>query len=168
MRCEVCGREIHGPPYYRIIEGGKMTVCSQCSRFGTTTWDPRKPQAKPLGRRPARNAPPRRRSDIDIVESVEFVENYGTLIRKTRQRKGLNIEDFANKLREKESVIKKLEKEQSNPTMGLIRKVERELGIKILEQESVPTGTVLTKPMGARTLGDMIKIKRPKDEEEED
>ena len=40
MRCEVCGREILGQPYYKVIEGGKMTVCSRCAQFGARDWDP--------------------------------------------------------------------------------------------------------------------------------
>lgn len=167
MRCEVCGQEIHGEPYYRIIEGGRMTVCGRCAKFSDKEWDPRKPKAQPRRRRPAARARPRRRSDIEIAESMELVENYGSLIRRTRQRKGMTVEDFAKKLSEKESVIKKLEKEQLNPTMALIRKVERELGITIIEEAEEGTGPVLARPMGPRTLGDMIKLKSEEKDEEE-
>jgi putative transcription factor len=167
MRCEVCGQEIRGQPYYRIIEGGRMTVCGRCAKFSDKEWDPKKPMAQPRRRRAAARSQPRRRSDIEIAESTELVENYGSLIRKTRQRKGLTVEDFAKKLSEKESVIKKLEKEQLNPTMALIRKVERELGVTLIGEAEVGTATVLTRPMGPRTLGDMIKIKPEEKNEKE-
>jgi putative transcription factor len=167
LRCEVCGQEIRGEPYYRIIEGGRMTVCGICAKFSDKAWDPRKPMAQPRRRSAAARTQPRRRTDIEIAESTELVENYGSLIRRTRQRKGLTVEDFAKKLSEKESVIKKLEKEQLNPTMALIRKVERELGITLIEEAEVGTGTVLTRPMGPRTLGDMIKLKPDEKDEEE-
>jgi len=167
LRCEVCGHEIFGQPYYRVIEGGRMTVCGRCAQFSNQEWDPRKPMAQPRRRRTAANARPRRRSDIEVAESTELVENYGELIRKTRQRKGMTVEDFAKKLSEKESVIKKLEKEQLNPTMTLVRKVERALGITLIEEAEVGTGTVLTRPMGPRTLGDMIKLKTKEEDEEE-
>jgi len=167
LRCEVCGHEIFGQPYYRVIEGGRMTVCGRCAQFSNQEWDPRKPMAQTRRRRTAANARPRRRSDIEVAESTELVENYGELIRKTRQRKGMTVEDFAKKLSEKESVIKKLEKEQLNPTMTLVRKVERALGITLIEEAEVGTGTVLTRPMGPRTLGDMIKLKTKEEDEEE-
>jgi putative transcription factor len=144
-----------------------MTVCGRCAKFSNEEWDPRKPQAQPRRRRSAATTRPRRRSDIEVAESTELVENYGELIRKTRQRKGMNVEDFAKKLNEKESVIKKLEKEQMNPTMILVRKVERELGISLIEEAESGTGTVLTRPMGPRTLGDMIKLKTKEEDEEE-
>ena len=167
MRCEVCGREIFGQPYYRVIEGGRMTVCGGCAQFSNQEWDPRKPKAQPRRRRSVASTQPRRRSDIEVAEATELVENYGTLIRKTRQRKGMTVEDFAKKLSEKESVIKNFEKEQLNPTMTLIRKVERELGITLIEEAEAGTGTVLTRPMGPRTLGDMIKLKTKEEDKEE-
>lgn len=169
MRCEVCGQEIRGQPYYRIIEGARMTVCGQCAPFGSKEWDPNRPKARRVRRRPTRTVSPSRpRSEIEAAEQMELVENYGELIRKTRQRKGMTVEDLAKKLNEKESVIKKLEKEQFNPPMNLIDKVSRELDIKLLEPftgERV-TGSVLTRPMGPRTLGDLIKIKTEDEEKE--
>ncbi|MFH0849896.1 MAG: multiprotein bridging factor aMBF1 [Candidatus Bathyarchaeota archaeon] len=169
MRCEVCGREIFGQVYYRVIEGGKMTVCSGCAQFGARDWDPKEKTAQQPRRGPSRSAaPPRPRSDIEVAETFELVENYGELIRKTRQRKGMKVEGFAKKLNEKESVVKNLEKAELNPSMALIKKVESQLGIKLLELAPTASGPVLAKPMGPRTLGDMIKIKVPKDEEEEE
>jgi putative transcription factor len=132
MRCEVCGREIYGNPYYRVIEGGKLTVCGQCSQFSQQTWDPTRPQARKMPTR-RRSAQPRRRSDIDTAENLELVEGYGMLVKKARQKKGLSVEDFAKQIREKESVVKKLEKENMNPPMNLVRKVQNALGVKILE-----------------------------------
>ena len=158
MRCEVCGREIHGNPYYRVIEGGKLTVCGQCAQFSKQEWDPTRPQARKMPTR-RRSAQPRRRSDIDTAESLELVEGYGMLVKKARQKKGLSVEDFAKQIREKESVVKKLEKENMNPPMNLVRKVQNALGVKILEEAERGSGSVLTRPMGPRTLGDMIKIK---------
>jgi putative transcription factor len=158
MRCEVCGREIFGNPYYRVIEGGKLTVCGQCAQFSKQEWDPTRPQARKMPTR-RRSAQPRRRSDIDTAENMELVEGYGMIIKKARQKKKLTVEDFAKKISEKESVVKKLEKENMNPPMNLVRKVQRELGVKILEEAERASGSVLTRPMGPRTLGDMIKIK---------
>jgi putative transcription factor len=99
---------------------------------------------------------------------MELVDDYGELIRKTRQKKGLTIEDFAKKLTEKDSVLKKLEKDAFNPPMNLIEKVSRELNIKLLEASSGGTvmGTVLTRPMGPRTLGDLIKLKTEEEDKE--
>lgn len=167
MRCEVCGREINGLPYYRVIEGGKLTVCSQCSKFSDQEWDPKTPQARTgTTRRRSAQPKPRRRSDIEAAESLELVDGYGMIIKKARQKRGISVEDFAKKINEKESVVKKLEKEDMNPPTDLIRKVQRELGINILEEAETSKGVVLTRPMGPRTLGDLIKIKDSTEKEE--
>ncbi len=158
MRCEVCGREIFGTPNYRVIEGGKLTVCGQCAQFSQQEWDPTRPQARKTPTR-RRSAQPRRRSDIDSAESLELVDDYGMLIKKARQKKGLSIEDFSKQIREKESVVKKLEREKMNPPMNLVKKVQNALGVMILEEGAAKSGSVLSRPMGPRTLGDMIKIK---------
>lgn len=167
MRCEVCGREIRGEPYYRIIEGGRLTVCSQCSKFSDQEWDPRVPKARksPTRRRSAQPKP-RRRSDIEAAENLELVEGYGMVIKKARQKKGMSVEDFAKKISEKESVVKKLEKEDINPPLNLVRKVQHELGVNLLEEAETSSGPVLTRPMGPRTFGDLIKIKDSSDKEE--
>ena len=158
MRCEVCGREIFGSPNYRVIEGGKLTVCGQCAQFGQQEWDPTRPQARKTPTR-RRSAQPRRRSDIDTAESMDLVDGYGMLVKKARQKKGLSVEDFAKQIREKESVVKKLEKENMNPPMNLVKKVQNSLGVMILEEGAAKSGSVLSRPMGPRTLGDLIKIK---------
>lgn len=166
MRCEVCGEEIFGQPYYRVIEGGRMIVCSKCSFFGSGNWDPRKPQVRK--RKISTRAPfSRPRNDIARAEQMELIDQYGTLIKKARQKKGMTIEDFAKKINEKESVIKKMEKSQMNPPTILIKKIERGLGIKLMEASTTTNAKIITRPMGRRTLGDIIKMKTPEDEEEE-
>jgi putative transcription factor len=166
MRCEVCGREIFGEPYYRIIEGGRMTVCSRCSSFGSADWDPKKPRTSTRRRRTPAGTRPRPRSEIDVAEQLLLFDDYGILIKKARQKKSISIEDFAKKINEKESVIKKLEKSQMNPPTNLVRKIERELGIKLYDSSPVTRGTqVLSRPRGPRTLGDLIKIKPQKEKE---
>jgi putative transcription factor len=166
MRCEVCGREIFGQPYYRIIEGGRMTVCGRCSSFGSADWDPKKPRTSTRRRRTPIGNRTRPRSEIDVAEQLVLVDDYGVLIKKARQKKGVSIEDFAKKINEKESVIKKLEKSQMNPPTSLVRKIERALGIKLYET-STATGSaqILSRPRGPRTLGDLIKIKPEKEKE---
>ena len=109
MRCEVCGEEIRGQPHRRIIEGGRLTVCGRCANFGSADWNPAMPRQPPRGR----PAPRRPRSEVEATETMELVEDYGAMIRRARQKKRMTVEDFARKIQEKESVVKKLEKENA-------------------------------------------------------
>ena len=164
MRCEVCGEEIRGQPHRRIIEGGRLTVCGRCANFGSSDWNPRMPRQPPRGR-PVQRRP---RSEVEATETMELVEDYGAMIRRARQKRRLTVEDFARKIQEKESVVKKLEKEELNPPQKLIRKLENALGIKLLEA-GVPTAApVARRAASGRTLGDIWKISQTEDEEEEE
>jgi len=188
MRCEVCGQEIREQPFYRIIEGGRMTVCGQCSKFGSGDWDPRQVNVSQNQRRPAQ--PRRLRNDLEAAEELELIDNYGELIRKSRQKKKLSVEDFAKKINEKESVVKKMEKEEMNPPAKLIKKIENSvvkkmekeemnppaklikkienaLNIMILERGEAPSRVqISTKATAGRTLGDIMKLTQ-KDEDKE-
>ena len=163
MRCEVCGREIHGQPYYRIIEGGRMTVCGRCAQFGSQEWDPRQPRRQEGRQRTNSRS---RRNAVEATEELELVENYGELIKKTRQRKGMKVEDLAKRINEKESIIKKLEKEELTPDNKLVQKLNRALNIKLIQRATMTNVPIISKPIGSRTLGDLIKIKKSDEEDE--
>lgn len=164
MRCEVCGAEIRGEPYYRIIEGGRMTVCGRCSKFGSTDWDPSRPQIQRTSSRPA---PRRPRNELEAAEVMELVEDYGIKIKKARQKKGLSVEDFARMINEKESVVKNLERETFTPDSKLVRKIRNALQIDLLEApEAVPRTQVASKPTSGRTLGDLLKVPKTEDDDE--
>ena len=151
MRCEVCGREIRGPPFRRVIESARMMVCEQCASFGEEEWSPTKPRQVP--------AEKPRRSEFESLERVQLAANYGEMIREARQRANLTVEALAKKLGEKESVVKNLEKEELAPTEDIVRKIRNVLKINLLvptEPASVPKAS---KPTWDRALGDMIKLK---------
>ncbi len=164
MRCEVCGSEIRGQPYYRIIEGGRMTVCGRCARFGSADWDPNRVQMRTRGRPPPR----RPRSEVEAAETLELVEDYGEKIRKARQKRRLTVEDFARMISEKESVVKKLEREELNPDRKLVRKIRNALNVDILEVGEPTRAPVSGRPATARTLGDIYKQSQKPEEKKEE
>lgn len=165
MRCEVCGREIMGPPQRRVIEGAKLTVCGKCAQFGSSEWGTSRPapvKAAPSGwvQTSPQPAPRKRvRNDVETVESLELIEDYGKEIRKARQKLGLSEKDLAKKMQEKESVVKNLEKQELTPDNRLISKIKKYLSLDIVERTDADKGKILAKPTGAKTIGDMLKMK---------
>jgi putative transcription factor len=142
-----------------------MTVCSRCASFGTSEWSPSLPREHPRGR-PAQRRP---RSEVEAAESLGMVDDYGIVIRKARQGMGMTVEDFARKIKEKESVIKKLEKEELTPDQKLIQKIKNALKIDLLEVGEAPVGArVARKASTGRTLGDIWKISQTKAEDDEE
>lgn len=165
MRCEVCGKEIMGPPQKQVIEGAKLTVCGKCAQFGSSEWGTNRPapvKAAPSGwvQTSPQPAPRKRvRNDVETVESLELIEDYGKEIRKARQKLGLSEKDLAKKMQEKESVVKNLEKQELTPDNRLISKIKKYLSLDIVERIDTDKGKILAKATGAKTIGDMLKMK---------
>ena len=168
MRCEVCGKEILGPPQRRVIEGAKLTVCSRCAPFGSSEWSTARPAPARTPNRghaiPQAASRPRIRNDVESVESLELVDDYGAQIRKARQKLGLSEKDLAKKMQEKESVIKNLEKMDLTPDYKMITKIRKYLSLDIVEHTDASKSQILAKPTGAKTIGDMLRMDSEKDE----
>jgi putative transcription factor len=107
---------------------------------------------------------PRMRNDVESVEQLELIEDYGTQIRKVRQKLGLSEKDLAKKMQEKESVIKNLEKMELTPDNKLITKIRKYLSLDIVEHTDVSKSHILAKSTGAKTIGDMLRMDSEKSE----
>lgn len=158
--CEMCGKEL--PSLRRaLIEGTAMSVCPNCIKFGVeqaglkTEVTQRSHVAQSMERRAARS----RSRDIYDSMQEELVEDYGKVVRDARTRRNLSVEELANQLMEKQSILAKVESNTYHPPDSLIRKLERALEIKLTEKPEAPAG-VGGQPMkksGPLTLGDLIK-----------
>lgn len=167
MSCDVCGEEIRGRPQRVIIEGAIVVACPQCARLGKIYVEPprlRLPRPASVVRRPARSSRPASR---ETIEELEVVEDYSARIRKAREKIGLTQEDLATRVKEKLSIIQKIESSKMTPDMKLCRELEHSLRIELLAPRveipaSVPATSTPNVPL---TLGDIIKVKR-KDQKE--
>jgi putative transcription factor len=105
LRCEVCGRKIYGKPYKVIIEGAKLTVCTDCSKHGKLAWEEEpKPKAiiKPKGPRAPLTIQARKPLETAPTDTtVELVDDYDAKIRQAREKLGLSHEDLGKRLNEK-------------------------------------------------------------------
>jgi putative transcription factor len=98
------------------------------------------------------------------IQELDVAENFADIIRKRRMKLGLSQEDLAKRVKEKLSVIQKIETGKIAPDTQLCRELQHELKIKLLvpRKETPPPKT--TAP-GEVTLGDIIKIKGQRDED---
>ncbi len=160
MQCELCGARINGPSKTVRIEGAELEVCAQCAKYGTEVQHAKKTDS----RRPASAAVPlkvpvrKSRDVLDMMEG-EIVDDYGERIKKARMEKGWSQKDLAMEIKERELLIKKVEKKDLIPEEDLRIKLERTLGIRLLD---VPAETESGKKQGkvVPTLGDVISIKK--------
>jgi len=160
MNCEICGKEIKKANRI-IIESTILNVCDDCKKLGkpveaaTAEELPFLPPEIIQQRLKTVNKPAR-----DELDSPEvLVEDFGARIKKARESKKLTIEDLAKKLLEKKTLLSKIERQESKPDDKLIKKIEKELNIKLKEKVDF-IKSASAKKEGSMTLGDYIKKKK--------
>ena len=169
VECEVCGETITGKPYKMVIEGVTLTVCSRCYQRLTRTKEELDKTLKPKipYREPPTLKPKAIKKQQKIVkerrrlEEYEIVENYAEIIRRARESLGWTRETLAQKIRESENVIRRIESGKLQPTIELAKRLERVLGVKLLKPV-VEELTWSTEGKGKfdLTLGDVVTIRR--------
>jgi putative transcription factor len=152
-----------------VIEGAKLTVCTECSKHGKSTWEePSKPTVV-FQRQTGMNQGTIVHGPIQIRKKVitarvdtsqEVVQDYAEVIRQAREKFGLSTEDLGKKINEKESVLRKIETGKMSPNDQLISKLEHALKIKLLipiAEEKVPLPKAASHEF---TLGDALKFEK--------
>ncbi len=158
-----------------MIEGAKLTVCSECAKHGTIIWEEPKQKHK-LSEPAAAKTMPKpvikpqgvAAQHKTVENELELVEDFDVKIRLAREKMGLTHEDLGKKINEKVSVLKKIETRKIKPDDRLAAKLEHALKIKLLvppSEEKVPKAAVPKTSNRELTLGDLIKLDKGKAEE---
>lgn len=146
--CEICGRK--SVRTVVLVEGAKLMVCGGCARGKKILYylEDREPSAAPMEM-------PRKR----VEETEEIVEDYAQRIRNARQKMRLPVAVVAEKINEMESYLERIEKGKVVPTFSVAKKLEKELGIKLIEkvEASVAPTVAKLKKFSEPTLGDMLE-----------
>ena len=158
----MCGRQIFGAPIRAIVEGAKLSVCSKCAKLSSGYWEP-EPQSRPrsgIKRQPKPISFSKRQQRPIVTETLELVGDLGQQVRQARRDLSLSHEDLGRKIREKVSVIRKIESGKMIPDLALAEKLEHALKITLRVPASEPKvqPALASKPHGT-TLGDLIQFK---------
>jgi putative transcription factor len=157
-QCEICGAEISGPPQRIVIDRSTLEVCKSCARFGKPEdkWSPVPKKMVPVERAFTVQRPKPRDHFKDLVE---LVPDFGRKIREARESMGLSVEELGTRIKEKATLLKKIEREEISPEDEVRKKLERELKIKLTDQASEARMKSSAAARGL-TLGDIASIKR--------
>jgi len=142
------------------VEGAKLLVCRNCQGLGK----PYQEDPLPLAPRPrsfVRLPRPLERRPIELpkeIQELDVAENFSELVRKRRMKLGWSQEDLAKKVKEKLSVIQKVETGKITPDTQLCRQLQHELKIKLLVPRKETPAPKTSTPAEV-TLGDIVKIK---------
>ena len=166
--CPICGGKIWGKGEYVLLEGAKITVCQSCAQYGE------KIKKKPslLNTKKINYSKPvytskKYRSKESEIESIDIVPDYPNRIRNARASRNLNQDQFAQKLNEKPSLIRRIEAGKVEPTVKLAKKIEQIYNIKLLKKTdeiklAIETDKYMKKTK-ASSLGDIAFIKKRKE-----
>ncbi len=153
INCDLCGKV--GDMLNRtLIEGVELSVCSECIKFGKVIAPVKRYSPKEQHKMVQKAAPKEEKIEL-------LAENYPETIKKRREFMGISQKDFALRINEKESAVHHIETGHLTPTIAIARKLEKVLGIKLVEvyEESRETQGKNRNEEGF-TLGDFIKIKK--------
>jgi len=160
LNCDICGREISGQAFKVKVEGAKLLVCSRCQRLGKPYVE-EPPVGRPLSRGiSAPRAVQRRAPELPRgMDETDIAEDCADRVRRQRMKLGLSQEELAKRVKEKLSLIQKIETGKMTPDSKLCRALEHELKIKLLiprkEISEVPNAA----PPTEVTLGDIMRVK---------
>ncbi len=145
MDCELCGRRAEGKAR---IEGTVVSVCGACARFGEAIYEakPVKIPDKPRYRQP---------------EEVYFVDNLAAVVKNAREDMNLAREELAERIKEKSSVIERIEKGM-RPEKHVVEKLERVIGVRLISSAEAEKTIIEKKSSEPLTLGDVVTIKKKK------
>lgn len=137
-----------------------MLVCGRCRNLGKP-YEEEPTVRRPLNKRVMlprsvqRKAPelPRGMEELDIAEDC------AGRVRHQRMRIGLSQEELAKRVKEKLSVIQKIETGKMTPDTKLCKELEHELRIKLLVPRKETLDLPKTTAPAEITLGDIIRIK---------
>ncbi|MDE1869005.1 MAG: TIGR00270 family protein [Candidatus Micrarchaeota archaeon] len=151
--CELCGNPTQDI-YVVSVEDVELRVCAKCAK-GKKVISTQSDASKKKTRAP-RFAMPQKKKE----EDQSLVENYGAVMREARERMQIPLPVLAEMLNEKETLLLRIEQQQTLPPIALTKKLEKALKIKLID-ESVDTEAHTSRGGGDKvTLGDFIVKKK--------
>lgn len=165
--CEICGAI--GEVRKVVIEGATVLACRRCQAYGKEVQKPQRssPRKPPHGALSA--APPNRsmrrtswRPSRSPKREKVLMENYGEVITQARTKAGLSRRELGMQIKERESLLVRIEHQKLTPSDAVIDKLERALEITLFTEATEETSGAefLSAKSDATTLGLVAKIKR--------
>jgi len=144
-----------------VVDGATLVVCPQC--YDKLVRQGRVERVSEIGEsgfsekrvKQVKATPPLR-----VPEAMyEVVEDYATRIKHAREKLGWSQAVLAQKLRVSENVVKRIEAGRLKPSLDLARRIEKILGITLLEPVVEESISAEKSSEDYLTVGDVIRLK---------
>src|SRR3989338_4872227 len=149
--CELCGAK--GTLVKAEVEGVPMSLCEKCSKYGKVYTPPKQAILSNTQKQHYTHPTPPETTE-------EVVEDIGTILKQTREKRQMTQEEFAKRLAVKESFLHKIESGVSTPDIHTAKKWGHILGVQLVKETEQQTGIISKNPQAKSnglTIGDMIK-----------
>ncbi|MGB9703672.1 MAG: helix-turn-helix domain-containing protein [Candidatus Micrarchaeia archaeon] len=124
FECELCGKQIKGRAYLVKIDSAQLIACEECAK------------GKEIIRIIEENKKEKKEEKVEKIEKSEeeIAIDYGKRIKEAREKLKIPLKVLAERINEKESYLKRVEEQEVLPNEDLVKKLEKELGIKLFEE----------------------------------
>jgi len=157
MQCELCGRDCFDCKP-GLVDGVRMMLCQGCMKYGQSVKEPVVKTPSNVQRNISLIKKPKEK-DVYAGMTKELVNGWNDLIKNAREKKGLSREELGFRIGERTVTISKIENGDLRPSDSTISKLEKELGITLLEEvKQVSTNVSGSRP--GFTLGDFFKTEK--------
>ncbi len=181
--CELCGADTGSDHKSGYVHGVEMILCQNCykkhakpgsdssNKGSKSSKSKSKGRSKSSSKGSSKSSRGRKSSKSSSKGSSskkkgsltdqDIVMDYGGIVREGRVNKDMSQEDLGKKINEKSSVIHRIESEHMEPSISLAKKLERELDIQLLGDQSIDYEKGDRDSNGDEvTLGDVADIKK--------
>ncbi len=154
----MCGKK--GGTRRYMVGGVTMNLGMECAKFGEPLDSPAAPGSQAAVSQNLERRQQRMTSrDVYQQETWDLVDDYGTRVKTAREKKGWTHEQLGNKVSARVPQLKQIESNHLRPSDDMAKRMEKELGITLLEKvEAGPAKVQGTQKAGSGlTIGDILK-----------
>ncbi len=152
-----------GKPFKTMIDRARMITCKACAKLGSAYREPLPARSLRSPAASIRSAQvlPKKTPAPALTVTLEVAEDSGRRVRSAREKAGLSHEDLGRKIREKVSVLRKIESGKMIPDHVLAGKLARALKIELLVPPSEPKIPSSASPSPREvTMGEFMRLKK--------
>ncbi len=150
----MCGGS--GPLRKTKVEGARLKLCDDCQDVGEVVETPTPDSTATTS---SSSTKTRTRSKSSREPDTELVEDYGLRVKRARESQSWSVGDLASTIKEKDSVIRRIESGKLSPDQRLARKLENALDITLYEELRELSAPSDESASPDTTIGDVAEVR---------